>query len=61
MLVRPTAPPMWLGLLVAAAAISAETLMVVVLRALAPMDTFGVVYLLGALVVAIGGGPAWPR
>ncbi len=28
----------------------------VVLRTLAPMDTFGVVYLLGALVVAIGWG-----
>jgi signal transduction histidine kinase len=47
---------MWAGLLVAAAAISAETLLVVVLRTLAPMDTFGVVYLLGALVVAIGWG-----
>ncbi|MDT7731720.1 MAG: hypothetical protein QOK45_1973 [Mycobacterium sp.] len=55
-LVRPTAPPMWLGLLVAAAAICIETLLVVVLRTLAPMDTFGVVYLLGALVVAIGWG-----
>jgi signal transduction histidine kinase len=55
-LVRPTAPAMWLGLLVAAAAICAETLFVVVLRTLAPMDTFGVVYLLGALVVAIGWG-----
>ena len=54
LLVRPTAPPMWLGLVVAAAAITAETLMVVVLRSLAPMDTLGVVYLLGALVVAIG-------
>jgi signal transduction histidine kinase len=57
-LVRPTAPPMWLGLLVAAAAICVETLFVVVLRTLAPMDTFGVVYLLGALVVAIGWGTA---
>ncbi|MDT5182039.1 MAG: hypothetical protein QOI29_197 [Mycobacterium sp.] len=47
---------MWLGLLVAAAAISAETLLMSVLRHLAPMDTFGVVYLLGALVVAIGWG-----
>ena len=56
MLVRPTAPPIWLGLLVAAAAICAETLFVVLLRTLAPMDTFGVVYLLGALVVAIGWG-----
>jgi signal transduction histidine kinase len=56
LLVRPTASPMWLGLLVAAAAISAETLLMSVLRHLAPMDTFGVVYLLGALVVAIGWG-----
>jgi signal transduction histidine kinase len=56
LLVRPTAPPMWVGLLVAAVAISGETLLVVVLRTLAPMDTFGVVYLLGALVVAIGWG-----
>jgi signal transduction histidine kinase len=55
-LVRPTAPPMWLGLLVAATAISAETLLVFALRSLAPMDTFGVIYLLGALVVAIGWG-----
>jgi signal transduction histidine kinase len=55
-LVRPTAPPMWLGVVVAAAVISAETLLVFVLRSLAPMDTFGVVYLLGALVVAIGWG-----
>ena len=47
---------MWLGLLVAAAAISAETLLMSVLRHFAPMDTFGVVYLLGALVVAIGWG-----
>jgi signal transduction histidine kinase len=56
LLVRPTAPPMWLGLVVAATVISAETLLVFVLRSLAPMDTFGVVYLLGALVVAIGWG-----
>ena len=56
MLVRPTAPPRWLGLVVAAVAILVETLMVVVLRTLAPMDTFGVVYLLGALVVVIGWG-----
>jgi signal transduction histidine kinase len=56
LLVRPAAPPMWVGVLVAAVAISAETLLVIVLRTLAPMDTFGVVYLLGALVVAIGWG-----
>jgi hypothetical protein len=61
LLVRPTAPPMWLGLLVAAAAISAETLLMSVLERLAPMDTFGLVYFLGALVVAIGWGTALPR
>jgi signal transduction histidine kinase len=55
-LVNPVAPPMWLGLVVAAAAIFTETLLVFALRSLAPMDTFGVVYLLGALVVAIGWG-----
>jgi signal transduction histidine kinase len=47
---------MWLGVLVAAAVFSVETLLVFVLRSLAPMDTFGVVYLLGALVIAIGWG-----
>jgi signal transduction histidine kinase len=55
-LVRPTAPPIWLGVSVAVAAIFAETLLMSVLRYFAPMDTFGVVYLLGALVVAIGWG-----
>ena len=47
---------MCIGLLVAAAAISVETLLVVMFRSIAPMDTFGVVYLLGALAVAIGWG-----
>jgi signal transduction histidine kinase len=56
LLVRPTAPPMWLGVLVAVAAICVETLVMSVLRFFAPMDTFSVVYVLGALVVAIGWG-----
>ncbi len=56
-LVRPTAPPIWLGLLIAAAAITGETLLMIVLKRVAPMDTFGVLYFLGALVVAIGWGP----
>src|SRR3954453_21130178 len=47
---------MWLGLLVAAVAIAAETLLVFVLSGLVPMDTFGVVFLLGAMVFAIGWG-----
>jgi K+-sensing histidine kinase KdpD len=56
LLVRPTAPPMWLGVLVAAATIATETVLVVALKSVSPMETFGVVYLLGALVVAIGWG-----
>jgi signal transduction histidine kinase len=56
-LVRPTSPPIWLGLLIAAAAISGETLLMIMLKRVAPMDTFGVLYFLGALVVAIGWGP----
>jgi signal transduction histidine kinase len=47
---------MWLGVLVAVAAICVETLLMSVLRFFAPMDTFGVIYLLGALIVAIGWG-----
>ena len=56
LLVRPTAPPMWVGVLVAVVAICVETLLMSVLRFFAPMDTFGVIYLLGALIVAIGWG-----
>ena len=47
---------MWVGVLVAVVAICVETLLMSVLRFFAPMDTFGVIYLLGALIVAIGWG-----
>ncbi len=52
LLVRPTAPPRWLGLLVAASFIVVETVLVRVLMGVAPGNTFGVVYLLGVLVVS---------
>ena len=52
LLVRPTAPPRWLGLLVAVSFIVAETVLVRVLMAHAPGNTFGAIYLLGVLVVS---------
>ena len=56
LLVRPTAPPLALGLAVAASLLGAETLAGHVLGRVAPEDTLGVVYLLGVLVIAIGWG-----
>ncbi len=55
LLVRPTPPPLWLGLVAAAASIGLETVVVVLLRHFAPTNAFGTVYLLGVLVV----GAAW--
>jgi signal transduction histidine kinase len=52
LLVRPTAPPRWLGLVVAASFIVAETILVRLLMGVAPGNTFGAVYLLGVLVVS---------
>ena len=52
LLVRPTAPPRWLGLVVAASFIVAETILVRLLMVVAPGNTFGAVYLLGVLVVS---------
>ncbi len=52
LLVRPTAPPLWLGLVVGALFIVAETILVRVLMRVAPGNTFGAVYLLGVLVVS---------
>lgn len=54
LLVRPTPPPTWLGVVVAAGCITAETLLVFVLRRLAPENTFGALFLLGVLVVSAG-------
>src|SRR5689334_16032927 len=54
--VRPTAPPVWLGMLVAAAFITAETLLVNQLHRIAPSNAFGALFLLGVLVVSAGWG-----
>ena len=54
-LVRPTPPPLWQGLIAAAALIAVETALVVVLKYFAPTMAFGTVYLLGVLLV----GTVW--
>jgi signal transduction histidine kinase len=51
--VRPTTPPLWLGIVVAAAFIVAETLMVYRLRQVGP-ESYGAVFLLGVLVISAG-------
>jgi len=54
--VRPTAPPLWLGIVVAAVFITAETLLVHRLKQIAPENPFGALFLLGVLVVSAGWG-----
>jgi signal transduction histidine kinase len=54
--VRPTAPPVWLGIVVAAAFITAETLLVYRLKQIAPGNAFGALFLFGVLVVSAGWG-----
>jgi signal transduction histidine kinase len=56
LLVRPTAPPRALGLVVAVSLIVAESGLVYVLKQVAPGSAFGVVFLLGVLGVSIGWG-----
>jgi signal transduction histidine kinase len=56
LLLGPTAPSLTLGIAVAAGLIAAETLVVYFLERVAHDDEFGVVYLLGVLVVATGWG-----
>jgi signal transduction histidine kinase len=56
LLVRPTPPPFWLGLVAAAALIGIETVVVVVLKHFAPTMAFGTVYLLGVLLVGMSWG-----
>ena len=56
LLVRPTAPPLWLGIVVAAVVIGVEALVVHQLRNIAPESTFGAVFLFGVLVVSAGWG-----
>jgi signal transduction histidine kinase len=55
-LLRPTAPPAWLGLAVAACLIAAESMLVLQLKHMAARDSFGVIFLLGVLVVSTGWG-----
>ena len=52
-LVRPAAPPLKWGLVVAASLIVAETLVLYPLKRIAFENTLGVVYVLGVVVVAI--------
>jgi signal transduction histidine kinase len=55
LLLRPTAPPLWLGLVVAAGFIIGETLLVYRLQQIsAGTNAFGAVFLLGVLVVSAG-------
>jgi signal transduction histidine kinase len=51
LLVRPS-PPLWVGIVVSAALIVGETLLVRLLERIAPHNTFGAVYLLGVLVIS---------
>ncbi|QYB06609.1 DUF4118 domain-containing protein [Rhodococcus sp. USK10] len=52
LLVRPTTPPLWLGIVVAATVITVETVVVHQLDTVAPQNAFGAVFLLGVLVVS---------
>lgn len=56
LVVRPTAPPLWLGILVAAALITTETMLVHRLQAIASGNAFGALFLLGILTVSAGWG-----
>ncbi|BCI53532.1 hypothetical protein NIIDNTM18_28100 [Mycolicibacterium litorale] len=56
LLLRPTAPPLWLGVAVAVGFIGVETLLVFQLKRVAPENAFGAVFLLGVLVVSAGWG-----
>src|SRR5262245_42780225 len=54
--VRPTAPPVWLGIVAATAVIALESLVVHLLRRIAPESTFGAIFLLGVLLISAGWG-----
>ena len=56
LVVRPTAPPLWLGIVVAAVFITSETLLIRRLEQIAPENAFGVLFLVGVLVVSAGWG-----
>jgi signal transduction histidine kinase len=50
--VRPTAPPLWLGVVVATGFLGAEAVLVRWLHSVAPENAYGVLFLLGVLVVS---------
>jgi signal transduction histidine kinase len=52
LLLRSTRPPVWLGLVIAAAFIAMESVVVLLLKHVAPGNAFGVVFLVGVLVVS---------
>jgi PAS domain S-box-containing protein len=52
LLSRPTTPPLWLGLAVAASFVAAEALLVHLLKHVAVGMAFGVIFLFGVLVVS---------
>ncbi len=52
LVVGSTTPPLWLGVVVAASLIAAESVLVYLLERVAPENTFGAVFLLGVLVVS---------
>jgi signal transduction histidine kinase len=56
LVLRPITPPLALGLAVAAVLIAAESLLVYLLTRVVPGNLFGVVFLLGVLVVSLGWG-----
>jgi signal transduction histidine kinase len=56
LVLRPTAGSLAVGIVVAASLLGAETLLVYLLKQIAPMSPFGVIYLLGVLVVSTGWG-----
>lgn len=56
LLLRPSAPPLMVGVAVAAAFITAETLLSFVVRRLAPGSACGALFLFGVLVISAGWG-----
>src|SRR4029077_7505344 len=52
LLLRPTTPPLWLGIGVAASFIVVECLVLLMLKHLAAENAFGMVFLVGVLVVS---------
>ena len=56
LVLRPTAPPLWLGVIVAVGFIAVELMLVQQLKRVAPENAFGAIFLLGVLVVSAGWG-----